>query len=93
MSAHSTPAAKSAPMPDRRPHPQQPPPEGVCRVWIHQPGRLVLLGDYAEAGPKMAAIAAYDQTEGIGVKGATFVVLTAAAELSAWTVRTERRAA
>lgn len=96
MSAHSTPAAKSAPMPDHTPRSQTPPPSGCCRVWLHRGGGgggLAPLGDYAEASPKAAAVAAYDQTEGLGARGATFVVLSAAGEWSAWTVRSDREAA
>jgi hypothetical protein len=82
-------------MPDHAPHPQPPPPSGCCRVWLYRPGagRLAPLGDYAEPSPKLAAVSAFDQTEGIGTAGATFVVMSSAGHLSAWEIRSDRGAA
>jgi hypothetical protein len=62
-------------------------------VWIHRHRTLTRLGDYAESSPKLAAVAAFDQTEGLGASGATFVVLSATGHLSAWVIRSDRGAA
>lgn len=82
--------SERAPLPDERPVQRQPPPSGCCRVWLHTPGLLRPLGDYPNASPRDAAVAAFDQVE--GRRRRTYLVQDADGFLTAWTVSSDRRA-
>lgn len=72
-------------MPPEQPRRTQPPPSGMCRVWLHKTGVLRPLGDYAESSPRAAAVTAFDQLDGQARR--TFVCQDSAGTFTAWTVR------